>query len=264
MSGKQYGMRVFYGFPERGALRRPVVTVGSFDGVHVGHRAILGRMKELAAERGGECAVVTFDPHPRAVLGGEPVPLLSTLPEKLALLESAGADAVVVVRFTPEFSRTASHEFVARFLVGRLGMGTLLAGYDHRLGRDKEGDYAALSEASRTLGFAIEKMPCRQAAGRDVSSTVVRRLVSEGRMAEAALCLGAPYPLYGRADVSGVMAPVSPCKLLPPPGSYPVAVGPVGEGAIRRNVELEIASGRRLRLRGEDGLPEGELVVEFI
>ena len=264
MSGKRNGMRVFYGFPERGTLRCPVVTVGSFDGVHVGHRAILDRMKELAAERDGECAVVTFDPHPRTVLGGAPVPLLSTLPEKLVLLEAAGADAVVVVRFTPEFSRIPSHEFVARYLVGRLGMGTLLAGYDHRLGRDKEGDYAALSEASCRLGFALEKMPCRQAAGRDVSSTVVRRLVSEGRMAEAAIRLGAPYPLAGRTDASGRMAPVDPCKLLPPPGRYPVAVGWGGEPAGGRNFELEIASGRRLRLRGGDGLPEGNLVVEFI
>lgn len=261
MGAKQEKMRVFYGFPDPGALRRPVVTVGSFDGVHVGHRAILERMGVLAAERGGESTVVTFDPHPRAVLGGGPVPLLSTLPEKLALLESAGADAVVVVRFTPEFSRISSNEFVARYLVGRLGMDTLLAGYDHRMGRNKEGDYAALSEASRSLGFTLEKMPCRQASGHDVSSTVVRRLVSEGRMDEAALRLGAPYRLTGRADASGRIEGIDPCKLLPPPGRYAVTVGSQdGSGRF----ELEIAPGRRVHLSGEDGFPGSDLVVEFI
>ena len=260
-NGKREKMRVFYGFPEPGALRQPVVTVGSFDGVHVGHRAILDRMTVLAAERDGASTVVTFDPHPRAVLGGSAVPLLSTLPEKLALLESAGADAVVVVRFTPEFSRISSGEFVARYLVGRLGMDTLLAGYDHRLGRDKEGDYAALLTASRSMGFSLEKMPCLQASGRDVSSTVVRRLVSEGRMDEAALCLGAPYRLQGQSDASGRIGPIDPCKLLPPPGRYPVKVG--AQGRAERS-ELEIAEGRRVRLSAKGGFSKGDLVVEFI
>ena len=83
-------MRVFYGFERTDAIRRPVVTIGSYDGVHRGHRTILARINTLAAERGGESVVVTFHPHPRTIVGGEPVMLLSTLPEKLSLLESVG------------------------------------------------------------------------------------------------------------------------------------------------------------------------------
>ena len=254
-------MRVFYGFPDPGTLHRPVVTVGSFDGVHVGHRAILDRIRALAGERNGESVAVTFDPHPRTVLGGDPPPLLSTLPEKLDLLESAGADAVVVVRFTPEFSRLSSQEFIARYLMERLAMDTLLVGYDHRLGRDKEGDYDSLLPMSLRMGFGLERMPCRQVSGHSVSSTLIRRLVGEGRMDEAAVCLGAPYLLKARTDRSGVLSEIPVGKLLPPPGRYPSEIR--SPDRIRKAV-LEIDTARDVCLREADGLSEGPITVKFI
>ena len=181
--------------------------------------------RDIARERGGESVVVTFDPHPRSVVGSAPVMLLNTLPEKLALLAGTGIDHAVVVDFTPEFSRLSTEEFVERDLVGRLHVDTLLVGYNHHLGRDKRGDFDSLSELGRRSGFDVRMMPRQDVDAHKVSSTVIRGLVAGGNLRDAARCLGAPYFLSGRLAADGTVLGVESGKLLPPAGEYAVRVG---------------------------------------
>lgn len=255
-------MKVFEGFDRSGEIVRPVATLGSYDGVHAGHREILARLQQTAAQRGGESTVITFHPHPRQVLHpGEPLSLLSTLPEKLDLLASLGVDNVIVVPFTEAFSRISAPDFVRDCLVGRLHVDTLIVGYNHHLGRDKTGDSASLRQLGSELGFRVEEMP-RQSVGEEkVSSTVVRRQVSEGRMDQAARYLGAPYALRGTLRGCTV-AGVDPVKLLPAEGSYPVRLET--ERGVSENV-LIVGPGRSLRLQSLPGVAEETPVtVKFI
>lgn len=255
-------MRVFEGFDRSGEIVRPVATIGSYDGVHAGHREILARLQQTASQRGGESTVITFHPHPRQVLyPGEPLRLLSTLPEKLDLLASLGVDNVIVVPFTEAFSRIAAPDFVRECLVGRLRVDTLIVGYNHHLGRDKAGDSASLQRLGSELGFRVEQMPRQSVDEEKVSSTVVRRQVSEGRMARAARYLGAPYALRGTLCGDAV-AGVDPLKLLPSPGSYPVRLET--ERNVSENV-LIVGPDRSLRLHSLPGVAaETPVTVKFI
>ena len=181
------GIRVFHGF---GALPRfvhPVVTVGSYDGVHRGHRALIERLVAEARAAGGESIVLTFDPHPRITLGrGEGLRLLTTLDEKIALLGELGVDHVIVIPFDRTFSALTGAEFVDRYLIGRVGAETLVAGYNHRFGHDRL-DCDALAASGRIRVVKVE--PCI-VDGQRVSSTLIRRLLEEGKTAEAARLRG--------------------------------------------------------------------------
>lgn len=181
------GIRVFHGF---GALPRfvhPVVTVGSYDGVHRGHRALIERLVAEARAAGGESIVLTFDPHPRVTLGrGEGLRLLTTLDEKIALLGELGVDNVIVIPFDRAFSALTGAEFVDRYLIGRVGAETLVAGYNHRFGHDRL-DCDTLAASGRLRIVKVE--PCI-VDGQRVSSTLIRRLLEEGKTAEAARLRG--------------------------------------------------------------------------
>lgn len=181
------GIRVFHGF---GALPRfvhPVVTVGSYDGVHRGHRALIERLVAEARAAGGESIVLTFNPHPRVTLGrGEGLRLLTTLDEKIALLGELGVDNVIVIPFDQAFSALTGAEFVDRYLIGRVGAETLVAGYNHRFGHDRL-DCDTLAASGRLRIVKVE--PCT-VDGQRVSSTLIRRLLEEGKTAEAARLRG--------------------------------------------------------------------------
>lgn len=181
------GIRVFHGF---GALPRfvhPVVTVGSYDGVHRGHRALIERLVAEARAAGGESIVLTFDPHPRVTLGrGEGLRLLTTLDEKIALLGELGVDNVIVIPFDRAFSTLTGAEFIDRYLIGRVGAETLVAGYNHRFGHDRI-DCDTLAASGRLRVVKVE--PCT-VDGQRVSSTLIRRLLEEGKTAEAARLRG--------------------------------------------------------------------------
>lgn len=230
-------MRVFHGFGDLPRFQSPVVTVGSFDGLHQGHRKLLGIVGDIARRNGGESVVVTFSPHPRQVLaGGGDVRLLTTLGEKIYLMERAGVDNLIVAPFTREFSMLSYHDFVKDFLVARVGVRTLVVGYNHHLGHDKGGDFASLEAMGRRFGFSIYMVPRHDVDHDKVSSTVVRRLVADGRMAEAGKYLGGEYLLSGREDADGCFVPDEPAKLLPPPGEY--RVRPVGTDLAPRTLEI--------------------------
>ena len=180
-------IRIFRGFDNLPHFVHPAVTVGSFDGVHLGHKALIDRLTAEAHAHGGESIVVTFDPHPRITLGrAAGLQLLTPLDEKIALLERLGVDHVVVIPFDKAFSALSGREFVLHYLIGRLGAETLVAGYDHRFGHDRiDCDTLAASGRLRVVKVG----PCR-VDGEHVSSTVIRRLLDEGKTAEAELLLG--------------------------------------------------------------------------
>ena len=249
-------IRIWYGFDELPALRNPVVTVGSYDGVHTGHRRLLERIVRLAQEQDGESIVVTFSPHPRAVLGnrGERVALLSSLKEKALLLEAAGIGNLIVAEFTKEFSRIPSDIFVTDYLLGRIGARTLVVGYNHHFGHNQEGNFEFLRRLQREKDFSIYEIP-RQEVDRDkVSSTVIRRLIRAGKMEKANRLLGHAYTLIVQTDERGEMVPDDPDKLLPPPGEYPVTVG-------GRNEMLTVAADGRLSFR--EWPESGEMLICF-
>lgn len=176
-----------------------MVTTGTFDGVHIGHRRIISRMKELAAKVNGETVLLTFDPHPRMVLFPDDhgLQLLSTLEEKISLLEEAGIDNLIVHPFTREFSRTDSLNFVREILVDRIGTYRLVIGYDHHFGRNREGSFEHLKEYGPLYGFEVEEIPAQEVDDVSVSSTKIRRALEEGDAATAASYLGADYRLSG-------------------------------------------------------------------
>jgi riboflavin kinase/FMN adenylyltransferase len=171
-------MKIYEGWDKVPRMERSVVTVGSFDGVHRGHLALLERLVARARENGGQSVVVTFSPHPREVLS-DGVKLITPLAEKAALLERAGVDNLVVAPFTREFSMLSGAEFIA-LLRDKLGMAVLVAGHNHRFGHDKMGVDA--------IGAQVDVEVVPHVEG--VSSTAIRRLLDEGREDVAAEYLG--------------------------------------------------------------------------
>lgn len=184
---QQNGIRVFHGFDALPRFVRPAVTVGSYDGVHRGHRALIERLVAEARAAGGESIVLTFEPHPRITLGrGEGLRLLTTLDEKIALLGDLGVDNVIVIPFDRAFSALTGAEFVGEYLIGKVGAETLVAGYNHRFGHDRV-DCDTFAATGRLRVVKVE--PCT-VDGVRVSSTLIRRLLEEGKTAQTEHLLG--------------------------------------------------------------------------
>lgn len=243
-------MRVFYGFDSLPAFRHPVATTGSFDGVHGGHRMLLERVADIARKAGGESVVMTFEPHPRLVLG-DGVRLLTTLDEKLDLLAGAGADNAIVIPFDRAFSRLDSHTFLAEYVAGRIGAEYLAVGYNHRFGRDKGGDFEYLQRVRDEWGLSVVRIDKFDEGDEKVSSTVIRRLVEEGCMEHAARLLSHRYTVMGRV-AGGRMTVADGHKLLPPDGTYRVTVGGTATEARIDGRSIELA-----------GAADGKTTINF-
>jgi riboflavin kinase/FMN adenylyltransferase len=179
-----------------------VVSVGTFDGVHVGHQAVVRYLTERAAEQGGPATVLSFDPHPRAVITGEAVPLLTTPAERADLLEAAGLDRFVLMPFTENFSQIEARDYVSDVLVGQVGMQEIVIGYDHRFGKGREGDAALLREMAPAHGFAVDVIGAQEVEALGVaSSSRIRELLGEeGNAEQAASLLGRPYAVTGTVE----------------------------------------------------------------
>jgi riboflavin kinase/FMN adenylyltransferase len=180
-------------------LVRPVLTIGNFDGLHVGHRAIVDTVVERARSHGGESVVFTFEPHPRKVLQPESAPrMLTTLDQKLELLEAAGIDAVIVEAFNAEYAKTSAESFIRDTIYQRIRPLEVFVGYDFHFGRDREGSMRLLIETGPRLGFAVTVIPEVLIEEGDVNSTRIRKLLSSGDPERAAIMLGRPYAVRGR------------------------------------------------------------------
>jgi riboflavin kinase/FMN adenylyltransferase len=191
-------MIVYRGFSPT-AHSATVLTIGNFDGVHLGHRALLARLKAAAANAGLPAAVLTFEPHPREFFAPESAPpRLSTLREKLELLADDGVDLAHVCRFNAGFAALSAEEFIERILVGALRVRQLIVGDDFRFGAGRAGDFALLREAGAGLGFQVDAMASITVDGERASSSAVRDALQAGRLEHAARLLGRPYSIDGR------------------------------------------------------------------
>ena len=178
--------------------RGTVATVGTFDGVHLGHWAVLQEIRARAESAGRRSVLVTFDPHPLRIVRPEHVPPLLTTPvEKKEILAESGLDWAVFLTFTEALSRYEPRQFVEEILVGRLGVQELVIGYDHGFGRDREGSPEMLERIGAELGFSVDVVAPIEAQGGAVSSSRIRRLIGDGDMAAARACLGRPYSVRG-------------------------------------------------------------------
>jgi len=192
-------MKVYHSIEEFQQVKGAVVTTGTFDGVHVGHRKIINRLNEIARKIDGESVLLTFHPHPRMVLFPDDhgLELITTMDEKIQLLEDAGIDNLIIHPFTKEFSRKTSLEFIREVLVEKIGTSVLVIGYDHHFGRNREGSFEHLKESGPLYGFKVEEISVQDVDDVAVSSTKIRNALHEGDVMTASKYLSYQFQLKG-------------------------------------------------------------------
>ncbi|MDX1909925.1 MAG: riboflavin biosynthesis protein RibF, partial [Saprospiraceae bacterium] len=256
--------RVFTDLSALPVFHNAVLTIGSFDGVHLGHRRILEQLNTLAREHHGESIVITFDPHPRSVLNPADTAfkLLNTTDEKIALLAAAGVHNVVVVPFSPDFARQSARAYVEDFLIKTFSPRFIVIGYDHRFGAGREGDIAFLKNYEKSSGFEVVEIPAHEVEAIAVSSSKIRKALERADIHLANRLLGHPYALSGEVvegDKIGrtIGFPTAnieiknPHKLMLPDGIYAARAGkyqgalyigrrPTLPGQQRRVVEINL------------------------
>lgn len=230
-------MQVHYGLDKEFDIRNPVITTGSFDGVHIGHKTILNRLRRLAKEVDGESVLITFHPHPRKILysqtSGRDLKLINSQSEKIKLLKTTRLDHLIVVNFTLEFSQMSSADFIRKILAGKLKARKVVVGFNHHFGHNREGDYEYLYELGKYFNFDVEEIPHQDIDNETVSSTKIRKALKEGNIQRANAYLDHHYIIRGRL-VKGdpwllskgfptLRMPVEEdTKLIPPDGIYAV------------------------------------------
>jgi riboflavin kinase/FMN adenylyltransferase len=191
-------MRREFGWDDIERDDQSVITVGTFDGVHRGHEVIVDHLLSRADRRVGPSTLVSFDPHPRSVVGEKDVPLLTTVEERAAILDAMGLDRFVVIPFSEEFAQKVPEAYVEDVLVKRIGLQEITVGYDHRFGRKRAGDVDLLRSCGDRFGFAVDVIPPQKVDQDIVSSRQIRTLLEEeGNVDRAAELLGRPYELHG-------------------------------------------------------------------
>jgi riboflavin kinase/FMN adenylyltransferase len=192
-------MKVYFSTETIPAFTKAVITIGTFDGVHTGHKSILEQMKREAARIGGETVIITFHPHPRKVIvSGQPgIQLINTIEEKIELLDKNGIDHLVVVPFTDVFAQQSPEEYIEQFLVQKCHPHTVIIGYDHRFGKDRKGDYKLLEVYSSRLDFELMEIPAHVINDNTVSSTRIREAVLQGNTDVANTLLGYDFFFEG-------------------------------------------------------------------
>lgn len=230
-------MNIYHTIEDFNPVPNAVVTSGTFDGVHLGHQKIIHRLNEIAQRVGGSSVVITYWPHPRLVLFPDDttLKLLNTFEEKAYLLREAGVQHLLRIPFTKEFSSISSLEFIYKILVEKIGTKKLVIGYDHRFGKNREGSFSELKENGPGFGFDVEEIPKQEVDEVTISSSAIRRHLSEGEIRHANQLLGRPYSLSGRVVTGEKLGRVlgfptanidtdSGHKLIPAEGIYAVRV----------------------------------------
>ena len=193
-------MKIHHSIKEfTGKENNSIITLGTFDGVHIGHQEIIKKLVEQSVQHNNESVILTFFPHPRMVLQkGTDLKLLTTLPEKIALLEKTGLNNLVIEPFTKEFSRLTAIDFVRNILIEQLKLKKLVIGYDHHFGRNREGNFKQLQEYGSLYGFTVEEIPAQDITNISVSSTKIRKALLDGDISKANCFLGYEYLLTGK------------------------------------------------------------------
>jgi len=231
-------MEIYQGIEEFYPVQNAVVTSGTFDGVHLGHKVILKRLIQLAKKRQGESVVLTFWPHPRFVLypNDTSLKLLSTFQEKASYLSDLGIDHLIKIEFTKKFSQLSSEEFIHNILIDKIGTKLLVIGYDHRFGKNREGSFQYLANNSHKYGFEIEEIPRQDIENIAVSSTKIRNALESGEIKTANEFIGNNYRLTGKVikgsqigrnlgfPTANIVVEES-YKLIPADGAYAVKIG---------------------------------------
>jgi riboflavin kinase/FMN adenylyltransferase len=181
-------------------VTNPVVTIGTFDGVHLGHRKVIEQLNELARKYNGESVIFTFYPHPRLITSPEEtnLRLLTTLEEKKKLFEKFGVDHLVVFPFDKEFAELSYTNFVEQILVGKMKTRCLVVGYDHRFGKDRQGGFEYLKNCAERFNFKVEKLDALSVETENVSSTKIREALQSGDIKKANHYLGYRFTLHGK------------------------------------------------------------------
>ena len=216
--------------------KNTVVTIGTFDGVHRGHRKILDELIRISKEENSRNFVITFEPHPRTVVSQNfDIRLLTTLEEKKEIFRLYGIENLMVINFTKEFSKLTSEEFIRKFICNKIGARHVVIGYDHKFGRNRDGNESTLRNLGEKLGFDVTQVPPITENGVIISSTLIRNLLMDGKIEEANNYLGRNYSLSGKV-VHGAgrgislgfptanLQPDSKQKLIPANGVYAVSV----------------------------------------
>lgn len=231
-------MKVHYGLDSVAGLKKPVVTTGSFDGVHLGHMVIINRLVESARSIGGESVLITFHPHPRKVLFPESAKsllLINSQEEKIELLSRTKLDHLVIVEFTRQFSEITSIDFIRNILVGKFEAKKIIIGFNHHFGHNREGDFDFLYELGKYYHFDVEEIPEQDIHQETVSSTLIRKALIEGKIQRANAYLDHPYFMIGKLAKGNFTCKEINCntysisiteesKLVPPDGVYAVSV----------------------------------------
>jgi riboflavin kinase / FMN adenylyltransferase len=240
-------MTVHYQIEDLPLFTNAVITIGTFDGVHTGHQQIIRQLTEETKKVGGESVIITFDPHPRKILGNpaREIKLLNTTEEKIELLGNKGIDHLVIVPFTLEFSQLTAEEYIRDFLVSKFRPHTIIIGYDHRFGQGRKGDYQLLEEFSSLCNYRLLEIPVHVLNAISVSSTRIREAITATDIEVANHLLG--YDFFFEGVVSegnklgrtigyptANLSIINPEKIIPGNGVYAVTL------SIARQVELGV------------------------
>lgn len=228
-------MKVYQSIQDIKPIKRPVVTLGMFDGAHIGHQSILKQLNTIAQNIDGESVLITFNPHPRMVLQPNcDLKFLNTLQEKEEILRQFELEHLIIQEFTKDFSQVTSVEFVKNLLVDKIKIDTLVIGYDHHFGKNREGNFEQLQVLSKEFGFNLIQLEAIEENDVAVSSTKIRNALNEGNIEYANKALNYNYPLSGKVvhgDKIGrtlgfptANLEVDPNKLIPKDGVYAVDV----------------------------------------
>ena len=250
-------MNVYKGFENIQKIPNPVLTIGTFDGVHLGHQKIIEQLNREAKEIGGESVLFTFYPHPRMVLYPDDhgLQLIQTQVEKIDKLRRMGLQNVIIHPFSKEFSRLSAIEFVRDYLVNRLNVKKMVIGYDHQFGKNREGSIEFLKEVSGTYGFEVREILAQEIDEVNISSTKIRNALLAGDVELATAYLGEPYEFFGKVIAGQAIGrelgyPTanidveSKIKMLPKSGVYAANIllpdGSVKEGMLNIGVRPSV------------------------
>ena len=194
-------MQVHYSIDQLPFFKNAVITIGTFDGVHLGHRQIIDRLKEEAVKAGGESVIITFHPHPRKIVSSviTGVRLINTLTERIELLDKTGIDHLVVVPFTDFFANQTAEEYIRDFLVEKFKPHTIIIGYDHRFGKERSGDYRLMEEKAIVYDYQLKEIPEHILDAIKVSSSNIRNAILHSQIDEANRLLG--YNFFFEGEV---------------------------------------------------------------
>lgn len=230
-------MKVYRGLDKIERFNNPIITIGSFDGLHLGHQQIFQKLRDLAKDNSGETVVITFDPHPRQIIypKDKTLQLITSLEEKIELFQNFDIDHLVIVPFSIEFSQISADEYIEKFLIEKFAPHTIVIGYDHKFGLNRIGDINYLRWFEKKGVFKVEEISKHEIDAITISSTKIRKALSNKEIKKANKLLGYPFNMIGKVIVGQKIGKTlgyptanisieSKHKLIPPYGIYAVNI----------------------------------------